>query len=743
MPKIIAHFMHEYERDTAKNLITKFEETDSYLVAKVDEDKILELEKAGLIVEIIEEQPPEETPGGDWEVLPGVRRVSGVQPSLRGGLEELNIDLSKPNIYLIQLQGPLLESWRDQLKALGVELLEFIPRNSYTAWLTSKQSKDVGQLAFVNNIRLYTAQDTGQPVVAERSLEPPARGYRIITYDVLLHRSEDASVIFQWLKEKNVNIAGVGGRKIRLYLLEDDPLANEIGTLPEVASIEEYMAPKLYNDVAREILGIDDSGSSNPHTKIPQMGKDQIVGVADTGIDENHPDFKGRIVGVVPLGRVNDASDPHGHGTHVAGSILGDGAVSNKRLCGIAPEAKLFFQSLLDAQGDLGGLPLNLEDLFEEAYQAGARIHNNSWGADRNSAYTYDSMEVDEFVSKRRDMLVVIASGNAGQEANRLNSQKGFVDWLSIGSPASSKNALTVGASRSKRTNGGYSELTYGEAWSEFPDPPITNEKVSGNPEGMAAFSSRGPCDDRRIKPDVVAPGTDIASTKSSSAPLRNFWGAYPGNSQYAFMGGTSMATPLVSGCAALVREFYVKGRNHEPSAALLKATLINSTHTLTGADALADHNSLPNYHQGFGGVYMPWAVPMDPKLKLEFFDTWKNPALQFNKSGERFRFRFSSDVGLSLRLCLVWTDPPGRALQNDIDLILQLPSGGQKVVGNFDRPQRLTAMDRDNNVEIIRLDNPIKGDYLIQITAYNLLRVPQDFALVVTGPLTSSLMQI
>jgi len=213
----------------------------------------------------------------------------------------------------------------------------------------------------------------------------------------------------------------------------------------------------------------------------------------------------------------------------------------------------------------------------------------------------------------------------------------------------------------------------------------------------------------------------------------------------YAFMGGTSMAAPLVAGCAALVREYYVSNRNHEPSAALLKATLINSTKWLTGTDAVADHPCAPNYHQGFGCIWMPWAIPNPslPNLKLEFLDTWTNPERHFVRTGQRFRFQFSISGGNWLRLCLAYTDIAARALQNNLDLFVQHMQSGQKWIGNADLPSGLKIPDPDNNVEVIRLENPPTGDYLVQITATNLLQVGQDFALVVTGELASPLVQV
>jgi hypothetical protein len=135
---------------------------------------------------------------------------------------------------------------------------------------------------------------------------------------------------------------------------------------------------------------------------------------------------------------------------------------------------------------------------------------------------------------------------------------------------------------------------------------------------------------------------------------------------------------------------------------------------------------------------------PGAPQLRLEFMDTWQAPNFHFVNNGQRVRRRVTVSGGKWLRICLAWTDVAARALQNNLNVFVQfLPTGqppGQKWIGNEDLPLSLGIPDPENNVEIVRLKDPPVGDYLIQISASNLLSKGQDFALVVVGELGSAL---
>jgi hypothetical protein len=758
--KVIAHVMHETERDLAETLVKAEQVTEAFVAGEIEESDISALEDQGIIVQRIEQTINSEFGTNllrnTTRMLPKSLPPDSQVGKSTGYLESLastaTNKITSQRYYNITSFGPLLEVRKNQLQSLGADVIELLPDSSMVVRLPSETITAIESLPWVQSA-IETTTEESLPLVDEvaSARTGPSNAVGIVTYDILVHEEAAVSSVETWLVSKGVQIIGKGRTKIRIVVPDDSSIPTEVGALPEVFDVEPWIEPRLHNDRARVLMSVDIPAV--PASAFPFDGTGELLAIADTGLDQLHPDFQGRINTAVGLGRPTIADDPHGHGTHVAGSALGDGMASGGVNKGVAPRSSLYFQSLLDSNGRLGGLPVDLKDLFDPPYQQGARVHNNSWGAFAQGSYRTSSREVDQFVHDHRDMVIVISAGNDGTAANPptplvRTAKNGFVNWCSIGAPASAKNCITVGASRSDRTAGGYSTLNYGQAWpNDFPDDPMKSELVSGNPAEIAGFSSRGPTDDYRIKPDVVAPGTDILSCKSSIAPLSNFAGPNinGGSPSYAFDCGTSMSAPLVAGCAILVRQYYRQERSHNPSAALVKATIVNGSQWLNGLSSKADHQLQPNLHQGFGSVNMRTtlpvsgspAVPADPfHFDMLFVDNWNDPAQHFTLTGQRHRYGFTISAPAELRITLAYTDLPGRALQNNLNLFLQmLPFTTRKWIGNLQMPFSIGTPDTANNVEVIRIDAQ-PGDYLIQITAQNLpsKNPKQDYALVVTS---------
>ncbi|KAH7146906.1 peptidase S8/S53 domain-containing protein [Dactylonectria estremocensis] len=158
------------------------------------------------------------------------------------------------------------------------------------------------------------------------------------------------------------------------------------------------------------------------------------------------------------------------------------------------------------------------------------------------------------------------AAGNDGTDETPVD---GVTDRGRIGAEASAKNCITVGATESRRPdirwtpppwNPNAKTFTYGEFFRDlYPRDPIASDHMANNDEGMAAFSSFGPTVERRIKPDVVAPGTSILSTRSRDITEVPTHYGISDDGAWMFDTETSMATPLVAGCCAVLRETQVK----------------------------------------------------------------------------------------------------------------------------------------------------------------------------------------
>jgi subtilisin family serine protease len=292
-----------------------------------------------------------------------------------------------------------------------------------------------------------------------------------------------------------------------------------------------------------------------------------------------------------------------------------------------------------------------------------------------------------------------------------------------VGAPGTAKNCITVGASESNRP--GLSLTYHSLNQFSFPVNPIASDPIANNPQGMAAFSSRGPTRDQRIKPDLVAPGSTILSVKSSLAAARLIFGQSP-DSDYMFDAGTSMSTPLVAGCAAVVREsFRIRQGLGSPSAALVKAMLVNGSVPLRGQYVPPEVGAIPDRSSGFGLVNLAGSLaPLLGGTSVAFWD--EQMALDVGEE-ETHRFSVHADAK-ALKVTLVWTDPPGEALQNDLDLIVRDAQGTERH-GNM--PPGLTTFDRTNNVEQILWEDFTPGEATIIVRAFRIPVDLQSYALV------------
>ena len=140
--------------------------------------------------------------------------------------------------------------------------------------------------------------------------------------------------------------------------------------IDSIKTIESVAPVALVNNIAR----VDMQAEQPKLNHLALQGRNQVVAVADTGFDigsvaDVHPAFKDRVLGLIPMTSRRIPSDPNGHGTHVAGSVLGDGMAPGMggNIQGTAPEAGLVLQSLLDDTGTLQ-VPQNLWELFAGPY---------------------------------------------------------------------------------------------------------------------------------------------------------------------------------------------------------------------------------------------------------------------------------------------------------------------------------------------------------------------------------------
>lgn len=485
-------------------------------------------------------------------------------------------------------------------------------------------------------------------------------------------------------------------------------------------------------------------------------GQGYTVGVWDGGlIRATHQEFGGRVT-VVDSGRVGD------HATHVAGTIGAAGVADAAQ--GMATQVSLRSRDWtndfaeLDADADLIAVsnhsygfvagwevypaatfgfatPTGFVDVwFEDRYL---------YSAEAAAFGKYDSYarELDQVLFQHADLLSVWSAGNDRNDAFRNVSGNGtYVAWFSgdpggigwsgegwylvsntgaMSAPGGDGNAGT-GYDSLSVTQTAKNSLVVG-AVNDVPSDPYTAAEVVAT-----SFSSYGPTDDGRIKPDVVANGASLYSSLASS------------DTAYGYGSGTSMSSPNVAGTAVLLVEHFVNQFGTEPRSASVKGALIH-----TAADA---GNPGPDYVYGWGLVdgtaaaaFLTGAATGDAESYFE----------ERTYAGSAGMLELVSDGTQPLKATIVWTDPsptvlPGPGvddaapvLVNDLDLWITGP-GGTYYPWTLDPLEPSAAAVRTqanhvDNVEQVLIDAPAAGVYTLHV-GHTRSSADQPYSLLISG---------
>jgi len=656
--------------------------------------------------------------------------------------EKLAVHTPGKGLVLLQFEGAPEPAWRAELRAHGVQLLKYVPDDTFVAKLSNVTPEKLASLPYVHWVGLYRPEHKIHPRLMT-SIAKALPASQPVAVNILLapgvtpaELADVRSMLAAVHHESRLRQGTVVQASLQPGLLQ--VLANSSAVL----WIEPTPKHKLLDEPASKLVGGDDGQAGTP-TLTQQRGfggTGVTVGVADTGLDTGnattmHPDLRGRVAGFLYYGGLGNAADEYGHGTHVAGIVAGNAATGEKDAdtgaffgLGVAAEASLLVQRIFDSDGyQVYPFPTD-EELTRDAVRNGAQIGANSWGSDVQGEYDTDAAQFDELVRDAdastagdQPYILVFSAGNAGPSAQTMDT------------PACAKNVLAVGASENVPNT---LAMTYG--------------LYADGPDTMADFSSRGPCEDGRLKPDVVAPGTWISSLASSEAfDLASV--AWMTNDQYyVYMGGTSMAGPHASGAAAIFVQYYKSlHANAVPSPALVKAALINSATELDQANG--GPGPIPNNDEGWGRVNLADMIVTNQNAAPRYCDYLDQTVLLTNNQVYLCHALVQSS-GQPLKITLAYTDVAGfpgaiPALVNDLDLEVIGPDGtlyrGNQFAASYSVPNAPNS-DNLNNVEGVHLAQPMPGDYTVRVRARKVVEdarldtavVDQDFALVISGDL-------
>lgn len=599
--------------------------------------------------------------------------------------------------YVLQLDGPITPRRRAALERTGIQLGDYLPMNAYLARLTADDVESLDRVPFVQWVGLYRADWKIDPVLtspaapAARTRDSADTVVQVVICLFADSAPEPVAARLSGIGATVINVSRPGRRAYIDALVPRSALAG-LAHWDEVQFIEPAPQGILRNDSNRWIAqsNVEDF---TPVWDAGLHGEGELVGLIDDPMDLDHCAFADDVDPGPTHRKVyayRGTPTAHLHGTHVAGTLAGDyeNLGQPDTYDGLALAARITYSDV----NEVFDAPSTFYDRLLDAYNDGARLHNNSWGA-ALSTYIVWSEQADRFSREHEDALLVVAVANDG----------------TVLAPENAKNVLAVTASD---------------------DTPNQGNHCSG---------AIGPTFDNRRRPEVCAPG---CYTRSAYAGRPCSWVA---NS------GTSMACPVVTAAGVLTRQYFIEGFYPtgaatpgdalQPSGALLKACLINSAADLTGVEGY------PSDLEGWGRVLLDDVLYFEgDDRNLCVHDLPNDEGLS---TGDEAGFDVEV-VGAAepLRVTLVWTDVPALegtsfAPVNDLDLAVTAPDG-QAYLGNvFDQTigqsQTGGTADNLNNTEQVHLLTPPIGQYRISVVGTAVNQETQGFALVITGALAGA----